>query len=120
MASHRVGPAADIAPGGRVIVEIEGRSIGVYNLEGEFFALRNRCAHQGGPLCEGLQTTAYKATSDEKGRVREFFDADQAVVCCPWHGVEFDLKTGRCLADPRLRVRSYETLVEDGDVFVNI
>lgn len=118
MASHRVGAVEDLAPGDKLIVDIDGRSIGVYNVAGEFHALRNRCAHQGGPLCEGIQLEALKATSDEKGRVREYFDPEQVVVCCPWHGLEFDVRTGRCLADRQLRVRSYETRVEDGSLFV--
>ena len=49
----RVAAADEIPPGERKIVEIGGRSIGVFNVAGEYFALRNRCPHQGGPLCEG-------------------------------------------------------------------
>ena len=54
MARHIVATVGEIPPGGRKIVEAAGRSIGVFNVGGEYFALRNRCPHQGGPLCEGL------------------------------------------------------------------
>ena len=51
MAKHLVATVEEIPPGTRKLVEIAGRSIGLFNLAGEFFALRNRCPHQAGPLC---------------------------------------------------------------------
>jgi 3-phenylpropionate/trans-cinnamate dioxygenase ferredoxin subunit len=53
MAKYIVATLDELPPGSRKLVEVAGRSIGVFNLEGEFYALRNRCPHQGGPLCEG-------------------------------------------------------------------
>ncbi|MGH7911636.1 MAG: Rieske (2Fe-2S) protein, partial [Candidatus Dormibacteraceae bacterium] len=53
MARHVVARADELPPGARHIVEVAGRSIGVFNLAGDFIALRNRCPHQGGPLCQG-------------------------------------------------------------------
>ena len=53
MARHVVAAAADILPGDRRIVTVQGREVGVFNLGGEFFALLNRCPHQGGALCLG-------------------------------------------------------------------
>jgi hypothetical protein len=50
-----VARAEEIPPGERKIVEVGGRSIGVFNIAGRYYALRNRCPHQGGPLCTGLQ-----------------------------------------------------------------
>ncbi len=53
MERYVVGRVEEIPPGGRKIVTVAGRSIGIFNVNGAFFALRNRCPHQGGPLCEG-------------------------------------------------------------------
>ena len=53
MTRYIVATVEEIPPGGRKLVEVAGRSIGVFNLDGVFFALRNRCPHQGGPLCSG-------------------------------------------------------------------
>ncbi len=50
---HVVASVDEIPPGGRKIVEVAGQSVGIFNVDGEFFALRNRCPHQRGPLCEG-------------------------------------------------------------------
>ncbi len=109
MAKHVVATLGEIPPGGRKVAEVEGRSIGVFNLGGQFFALLNRCPHQGGPLCLGQQSGLLQArvpgeyTYTRKGEI----------VRCPWHGWEFDLKTGRSWFDPvRTRVRSYPVRVE--------
>ena len=56
MGRHVVAAVSEIPPGERKLVECEGRSIGVFNVKGKFYALRNRCAHQGGPLCQGRLT----------------------------------------------------------------
>jgi 3-phenylpropionate/trans-cinnamate dioxygenase ferredoxin subunit len=99
-----VARADEIAPGERKIVDIGGRSVGVFNIEGEYFALRNRCPHQGGPLCAGLQFAPLRSSGPgeyERGKHAE-------LIRCPWHGWEFEIKTGRSLVDPeRTRVRSY-------------
>ncbi len=101
----------EIPPGGRKIVEVAGRSIGLFNLDGEFYALRNRCPHQGGPLCQGLLLGIVHG-----GRPGEFFyEPRRAILACPWHGWEFDIRTGQSLCDPvRLRTRRYPVSVESG------
>ena len=66
MTRHVVATVDEIPPGGRKIVEIAGRSLGVFNIGGEYFALRNRCPHQGGPLCVGhLTGFAFSTTPGE-------------------------------------------------------
>ena len=104
-----VAAVDEIPPGGRKLVEVAGRSIGVFNLSGEFFALRNRCPHQGGPLCQGRTWGLIEA--DRPGELR--FSREGEIITCGWHGWEFDIRTGQSWCDPeRLRVRSYEVRVE--------
>jgi nitrite reductase (NADH) small subunit len=113
---HVVCPAADLPPGNRSLVRVAGRSIGVFNVGGRFYALHNGCPHKGGPLCEGrvcgttLPTDTYVY---EYGREGE-------IVRCAWHGWEFDIATGQALADPRVRARTYPVHVEDGQVVVTL
>ncbi len=109
---HVVGRVEEIPPGGRKIVTVAGRSIGIFNVNGEFFALRNRCPHQGGPLCEGLLWGMLAARAPGE---LEYSRAGE-ILTCAWHGWEFDIRTGQSWCDPeRLRVRRYEVSVEAGE-----
>lgn len=112
---HVVASVDEIPDGGRKIVEVAGRSIGVFNVKGELFALRNRCPHQGGPLCQGRLWGAIDARVP--GEVR--FSREGEILTCAWHGWEFDVRTGQSWCDPsRLRVRSYDVRVEPGSALV--
>ena len=108
MAKHIIGTVDEIPPGERKLVTIEGREIGVFNVHGEFYALRNRCPHQGGALCKGRVSgfvTARVPGEYEYTRKGE-------ILRCPWHGWEYDIKTGQSWVDPSsVRVRSYEVEV---------
>lgn len=118
MPEHIVGAVADFPPGSHRLVKLGRMEVGVYNVEGEFYALPNVCPHQFGPLCEGKvggTTACSAATGWHFAWVRE-----GQVVTCPWHGIEFDLTTGRSLASPRLKVRTYPVVVEDGQVKIRI
>ncbi len=106
-----VARAEEVPEGERLIVEVEGREIGVFNIDGEFFALRNRCPHLGGPLCAGEVLGLVHAS--EPGDVR--FDASKKLLTCPWHGWEFDVKTGRSYFNPRVRARRYDVEVRQED-----
>lgn len=111
MAKHVVAKVGEISVGERKIVEIAGRSIGVFNVHGDFYALRNRCPHQGGTLCEG-QLSGF-ATAEVPGKYE--YTRKGEILRCPWHGWEFDVKTGQSWYDPeKMRVRSYEVHVEKG------
>ncbi len=99
-----VAAADEIGPGERKIVIVAGRSIGVFNVGGEYFALRNRCPHQGGALCEGQLWGVLQSE-----RPGEFaYRPSREVIACPWHGWEFHLRTGQSWCAPeRLRARRY-------------
>jgi len=108
---HVVAAVADIPPGGCKLVEVAGRAVVVFNLGGEFFALNNRCPHRGGSLCQGRLTGLVQ--SDQPGEYR--YSRRGEIIRCPWHGWEFDIRTGRSWCDPqRLRVRQYDVAVEPG------
>ena len=109
MAKHIVATVDEIPAGSRKIVEIKGRSIGVFNVAGEFFALRNRCPHQGGPLCAGETSGLSEANKPGEYRVSRAGE----IIRCPWHGWEFDIRTGQSWFDPATtRVRPYPVSIE--------
>jgi nitrite reductase/ring-hydroxylating ferredoxin subunit len=115
MPKYVVGTVEEIAPGSKKIVEVGGRSVGIYNVNGEYFALLNRCPHQAGPLCNGLNYGFLKS-----GAVGEYeFSRPGEVVRCPWHGWEFDVRTGQSWFDPvQVRVRQYNVVVTHGSEIV--
>jgi 3-phenylpropionate/trans-cinnamate dioxygenase ferredoxin subunit len=116
MGRYLVGRASELPPGQRKIVEVEGRSIGIFNVHGWFYALRNRCPHQAAPLCLG----AIKGMT-LPGKPGEYVWArDGEILRCPWHGWEFDITTGRSIFNPhRTRVKTYEVTMEPDDEAVD-
>lgn len=110
MARVVVARVDEIPPGTRKIVDVDGRSIGVFNVGGTFLAVRNRCPHQGGPLCTGVQVGA--VTSEGPGLYH--YERAGEILRCPWHAWEFDIRTGASWFDPaRARVRSYDVELLD-------
>jgi 3-phenylpropionate/trans-cinnamate dioxygenase ferredoxin subunit len=107
-----VARALDVAPGQCKIVNVNGREIGVFNLNGEYFALANRCPHEGGPLCQGHIIPLIQ--SDGPGQYR--LTRHKEFLRCPWHGWEFEIRTGQSWCDPKsTRARQFEVKVESGE-----
>lgn len=108
MARYVVARVDEIPPGERKIVNIERRSIGVFNVDGTFLAVRNQCPHAGGPVCNGVISGL--VTSDRPGSYTYLRRGE--ILRCPWHGWEFDLRTGQSWFDPtKTRVRAYQVSV---------
>ena len=98
-----VGPVEELPPGHVKIVRAGELAIGVYNLNGDFYAIEDRCSHDDGPLAEGD------------------FDVETGVAICPRHGSEFDVRTGRPLSLPAYQpVETFDVFVEDGVVKVKV
>lgn len=106
---HEVCPVAELPPGEKRIVEVDGLSIGVFNVAGEFHALANVCPHQLAPLCEGPVTGDVVAPAvGEYEVVRE-----GELVRCPWHGWKFDIATGGSVHNPHeVSTRTFDVTVE--------
>ncbi|GKZ14559.1 Rieske (2Fe-2S) protein [Haladaptatus sp. T7] len=105
-------PTTELPPGERTITELNGISVGVFNVDGEYYALKNDCPHQRAPLCMGKVTGT---TSVERtGEVN--WEDNGHILRCPWHGWEFDIETGRSVFNPhKVRARSFEATVESAD-----
>jgi 3-phenylpropionate/trans-cinnamate dioxygenase ferredoxin subunit len=115
MSRHVVAAAADIPPGGRRLVTVKGRPIAIFNLGGEYFGLLNRCPHQGGSLCEGRTTGLLESSMPGSYR----YSRPGEIIRCPWHGWEFDIRTGQSYCEPdRIRTRAYTVEVEPGRAVV--
>ena len=97
----RVAASKDIEAGQAIAVEVNGQRIAIFNLNGVFHAISDTCTHRGGPLSQGKV----------KG----------STVTCPWHGAQFDIRTGNVLAPPApTGVSSYKVVVEDGEIKIEV
>src|SRR5258708_40117486 len=116
MGRHVVARVDEIPPGGRKIVRVEAREVGLFNLEGAFYALKNACPHQGARVCLGrvvgttLPSDAHEYRYGKEGRI----------LRCPWHSWEYEIETGQSVFDPNVRVVTYPVEVADDEICVTI
>ena len=114
-----VGPADDFADGDHRIVRIGRAEVGVVKADGEFYAMRNQCPHDGGPVCEGnVQRKLVGEFTGPGERIDQHY-SDDCIVSCPWHGWSFDLETGTHIGDDSIVLPMYDVVVEDGVVYVD-
>lgn len=116
MAVYPVAAVEELPVGTYRIIQVGDRSIGLYNVKGEYYAIHNYCPHQGAELCKGPVC----GTTLESQVYEYIYGREQEIVRCPWHGWEFDLKTGKSLFSEKVRVRSYPVVVENGTIGVVI
>ena len=108
--------AEEVPEGAAKILALKGRSIGIFRVDGAHYALLNLCPHRGASLCEGVV-----CGTTMPGKVGDFvFGRAGETVRCSWHGWEFDIRTGRALADPNTRVRTFEVEAEQDCLYVSL
>jgi len=107
-----VATAADFPENSHRVVEVGTRKIGVFNLEGKFYALPNLCPHQLGPLATGKVSGTLAAGPETDFKLQWTMEGE--VVTCPWHGLEYHIPSGQCLAYSEIKLRTYQVWVEDG------
>jgi nitrite reductase/ring-hydroxylating ferredoxin subunit len=93
-----IARADEIPPGTGKQLVLGPYVIALFNVDGTFYAIDGVCLHRGGPVGEG--------------------DLDGAVVTCPWHGFQYDVRTGRMVTDPEVGLERYEIEVVDGVICV--
>lgn len=107
---------AEVPPGSTRIVTVAGREIGLFNVDGRVYALRNSCPHRAAPLCLGrLSGTTLPSTPYEY-----IYGRQNMVLRCPWHGWEFDLETGEPLVNHGLRAKTYRVDIADGQIVLHL
>ena len=116
-----VGPAEEFADGDKRVVLAAGREVGVFRLDGQFHAWLNTCPHQGGPVCQGriFKRVLEVVDAEQRSQGRAWSDTDVHIVC-PWHGAEYDIRTGRHVGMPELALTPVEVTVEAGQVFLRV
>ena len=98
----KVATTSELASGQGKVVDVEGRSVALFNLNGEYFALDNICPHRGGPLGEG------------------YIDCANHTVQCPWHGWTFSVTSGVSPVNAMAKVEKFDVQVEGDEVRVSV
>lgn len=98
-----VAAAGEIMPGGKKVVEVDGTTIAVFNIDdAQYYAVEDVCTHDGGPLAEGEMVDTYE-------------------IECPRHGARFDVRTGAALCMPAFEpVQTYDVAIKDGAVYLKL
>jgi nitrite reductase/ring-hydroxylating ferredoxin subunit len=118
MPEIHVAKFAQFPDGDRRIVSAGTVEIGVFHWEGQFYAYENLCLHQGGPACEGVMMHRVEDTiAPDRTWQGQKFCKDMHFVC-PWHGYEYDLKTGECVGDRKLKLKSFDVVRRGEDIYV--
>lgn len=113
---HIVATADEIPPGEHIVVPIGRYGVGVYNVQGSFYAIANHCPHEGGPLCEGRTRGQTVADPDAPGGAVEIREGE--FIYCPWHQWGFELATGTTAVKPEWTIRTYPVRVDGQNVIV--
>ncbi len=112
MSRYVVAKAGEVAPGTSKLVTVKGREIGIFNVQGAYYALANTCPHEGGSLCEGRITGLVQ--SDGPGQYKLLRKGE--FLRCPFHGWEFEVATGQSYCDPTsMRIRQFNVEVAPGE-----
>ena len=110
---------SDIADGGRKVIAAGGVEVGVFRVNGALYAWRNECPHQGGPVCQGrlMQRVEERLDGERRSLGMHYVDGTLNIVC-PWHGYEFDVRTGQHAGLAALRLSGCPVTLRDGEIYV--
>jgi len=121
MAEYNAGRVTDYADGDRKVIVCGDKEVGVFRVDGEFYAWHNRCAHREGPICQGriMKRVLEPVAADRTVRAMQYDDNETNIVC-PWHGYEYSIKTGLNQGNPRNRLQKANLTIRDGQLYVSV
>ena len=121
MMTYNLGPEAGFAEGDRRVVKCGEHEIAVFKVRDRLHGWHNRCAHQGGPVCQGRIMQRVLEPVNAQGRTRsQQYASDETHIICPWHGYEYNIETGAHPGNPKIHLRRVDVEVSNGDVCVRL
>ena len=121
MKVFRVGEVSDFKNREKKVVIIDDQEVGIFRINDNFFAWKNQCPHQGGPVCQGRLFPLVKENLDSEmqshGRI---YDEKKLNIVCPWHGLEFDIETGEHPGNPKLKLDPITIEVNSDILYVQL
>ncbi|HEY1506021.1 MAG TPA: Rieske (2Fe-2S) protein [Stellaceae bacterium] len=120
MSEILVGAISEFPDNDYRILDIDGFEVGVFRRGDALYVYENRCPHFGGPVCQGKVLKRVEERLSETQASRGLRFAGDEHIICPWHGVEFDLKTGRNFGHAQYRLRKIPARIKDDEVYLDI
>lgn len=118
---HFIGALSDFTDEERKVVVIGGQRIVVLKYRDELFALSAVCAHMGGPVEEGVIVCRVAGVVDDSGRyLGDRFEETSPYIVCPWHGWQYDLRTGQAGGLPSRVLTTFETEIREDKVYLHV
>ena len=119
MQSYRIGIVSEFEEGTKKVFNLGETEVGVFRLGGEFYAWNNICPHQGGPVCQGrLYPRVHENLDENKHSHGRLYDENNINIVCPWHGLEFDVRTGKHPGNEEIALDSLPVQIEGGEIYV--
>ena len=118
---HLAARSDNITEGGRLVIDIGDKTVGIFRVGGKLVAYENTCPHMGGPVCQGLIIPAVRELVNEQQVSTGYaFDESEMRIVCPWHGYEFSIETGSHPAKASIRLKRVAVEEESGEVYVTL
>ena len=101
MADYTIATTEELQPGDRKLIELDGRPIALFNINGEYYCIADVCSHDDGSVAEG--------------------ELHGCEIECPRHGAHFDVRSGKVLSFPAIvDIPSYPVHIVAGEIRVEI
>ena len=121
MRSYFVGSLNEYKDKGKKVLLLDNDEVGIFRIGNDIFAYKNHCPHQGGPVCQGRLFSLVKENLDgEKQSHGRLYDKEKLNIVCPWHGLEFDIRTGKHPGNPDIKLESFQVEIVSEKIYVHI
>ena len=119
--TFHVGSVQEFKDRDKKVLILNDSEVGIFRMGKDFFAYENLCPHQGGPVCQGRLFSLVKENLDDNSKSHgRLYDENNLNIVCPWHGLEFDIRTGKHPGNPKIKLKSFPIKVDREEVYVTI
>ena len=119
MQTYRIGAVSEFKEGTKKVFNLGENEVGVFRLGGQFYAWYNICPHQGGPVCIGrLYPRVHENLDENKKSHGRLYDENHFNIVCPWHGLEFDVRTGKHPGNDEIALDALPIQIDGGEIYV--
>ena len=119
MQTYRIGLVSEFEDRTKKVFNLGESEVGVFRLGKRFYAWYNTCPHQGGPVCQGRMYPRVLENLDENKKSHgRLYDENDLNIVCPWHGLEFDVRTGKHPGNEGIALDPLSVQIDGGEIYV--